>query len=295
MVDYAVGYGVKGADGRPVPHTVISAIEATAAKLGVREGEAGDGKLSADEHTTFELAYYDLASVLAPVTADTLRNTAGSNTNRSLWARVWHADSPARGFSRKLFFLSVAFALFVVGANWYLNYMAEVADTKTYASCRIILELLTPWMYGALGACVYLLRSAHIYIYQRSFDVRREPEYFNRLLLGAIAGGAITLFANHLVEDDGTVIQLSSAAIGFLAGYNTDLLFAAMERVSNALLPKIGIETVQRAPQTSRPVDLNELAKLHAKAKGADKDVYKAIIDHATEEAAKARKGRRGK
>ena len=46
-----------------------------------------------------------------------------------------------------------------------------------------------------VGACAYMLRSAHYFIYQRSFDTRRTPEYFNRILLGAISGGAIILFS----------------------------------------------------------------------------------------------------
>ena len=137
-------------------------------------------------------------------------------------------------------------AAFVILSGWYLQYKAEVGDTNSYRGRTIFFELLTPWMYGGLGACVYLLRSAHIYIYQRTFDVRRKPEYFNRILLGAIAGGAIILFANNVAGDDGTVIQLGSAALGFLAGYNTDLLFSAMERISGALLPKLGLDTMQR-------------------------------------------------
>ena len=32
------------------------------------------------------------------------------------------------------------------------------------------------------------VRTAHVFIYQRSFDVRRKPEYLNRILLGAASG-----------------------------------------------------------------------------------------------------------
>jgi len=298
LLQYAVGHGVKKADGQPIPQEIVKTIEQTASKLKLG-GKALT--LSVSERESFEFAYYELAAALAPVTADTLRATAGTRPgeNRGFWARIFQPDSAARRFSRELWFVSLFLAIFVVGSNVYLQVKASEGDTDKYIVCRTILELLVPWMYGALGACVYLLRSAHIYIYQRTFDVRREPEYFNRMLLGAISGGAIILFVNNIVGDDGSVIQLGSAAIGFLAGYNTDLLFAAMERVTNALLPKIGIETVQSAPASvARPVDLNEAAKLYDKAKNpADKAVHKAIIDHVTGSRAETTKpsGRKGR
>ena len=89
-----------------------------------------------------------------------------------------------------------------------------------------------------------MLRSAHYFIYQRSFDVRRTPEYFNRILLGAISGGAIILFVTNLINDDGSSINLGAAALGFVAGYSTDFLFNTIERIVTAIFPKVAVETV---------------------------------------------------
>jgi hypothetical protein len=162
-----------------------------------------------------------------------------------------------------------------------LNIIAVDGDTDLHLKWRTLVELLTPWLYGGLGACVYLLRSAHMYIYQRTFDVRRKPEYTNRIMLGAIAAGAIIMFTNNIAGDDGSVIQLSSAALGFLASYNTDLLFTAMERVINALLPKIGLDTVQKAPGPAGPVDINAIIEhaVHAKTP-EEKEHLHALAAH---------------
>jgi hypothetical protein len=135
---------------------------------------------------------------------------------------------------------------------------------------------------GGLGACVYLLRSAHIFIYQRCFNVRRKPEYFNRILLGAVAGGAILLFVDQVTNDEGQVVKLSSAALGFLAGYNTDFLFSTIERVMAALLPKVGIDSVQKAPGGTQPVNINDLAARMDNAEGADKELYRSMIARLT-------------
>lgn len=286
MLDYAISSGVKAADAHPISHDIVATIETTAGKLGLVDGKLGEAggtarnALSVAEWAAFDLAYYDLATALAPVTAETLRNTAGKAPSSRTWDELLRGDSPALRFTRALWYVSLFFAAFVLGSNWYLNVMAANTNTDTYLVSRTILELMTPWMYGGLGACVYLLRSAHTYIYQRTFDVRRQPEYINRILLGMIAGGAIILFANNIAGDDGTVIQLGSAALGFLAGYNTDLLFSALERISGALLPKLGIDTVQKAGAV-KPVDVNAIVDHAVEAKGAEKDHLHALAAHA--------------
>lgn len=98
---------------------------------------------------------------------------------------------------------------------------------------------VAPVLYGTLGACVFLLRSLHVHIYQRTFDRRHKPEYINRILLGTVSGGVIGLFYSpdpQTVAAAGVTASLSAA--GFLVGYNTDILFSTIERVSNALFPK---------------------------------------------------------
>jgi hypothetical protein len=82
--------------------------------------------------------------------------------------------------------------------------------------------------------------------------LRRKPEYFNRVLLGAISGGAIILFVNYLVDDGGTVLHLSSAALGFVAGYSTDFLFNAIERVVAAVFPKTDSDPKAQLQRTQK-------------------------------------------
>jgi hypothetical protein len=101
------------------------------------------------------------------------------------------------------------------------------------------------------GACAFLLRSAHSYIYGRSFDLRRKPEYTNRILLGAVSGGAIILFSDYLVSQEDTTVHVGSAALGFIAGYSTDFLFNTVERAVGALFPKTERPRPHRAPSAT--------------------------------------------
>ena len=287
LLDYAVSAGTKTADDLPIPQESVQQIESMAAKLGLLNGGAAAGavrNVAPEDWVAFELGYYDLAAALSPVTAETLRNTQSKPYALRSWFDIICGESVAISFTRRLWGWTVFFAAFVILSTWYLNIKAVEGDTDSYLWCRTILELLTPWAYGGLGACVYLLRSAHIYIYQRTFDVHRKPEYYNRILLGAVAGGAILLFVDHLTNDEGEIVQLSSAALGFLAGYNTDFLFNTIERVIAAILPKVGIDSTKKKTTEAaiKPVDINALTERMAKAKGAEKEFYKSLLAQLT-------------
>lgn len=324
MIEYAVQSGFKNADGATVPTDIIASIEMVAADLGLLDTKSSSDAVRAlppavptPEWIGFEAAYYRLSTIMAPVTAETLRNTEGTSREPEALAppdagpirkrlepigNFILGYSPAHRFSRALWLAAIGFALFVVASQWFLETIATEGDDSVWRKWRIIVQLLVPWSYGGLGSCVYLLKSAHIYIYQRTFDLRRKHEYFNRILLGTIAGGAIILLVNQITGEGGVTIQLSSAALGFLAGYSTDFLFSTIERVITAILPKVGLDSVQRVGKQGVPraaaLDVRDLADRYDKAQGPAKDFYKTLIEHASgvpggEQQSSATRGRR--
>jgi hypothetical protein len=256
LANYVISSGVKDSSGQLLPPADIAIIQQTAAMLGVidiKPDTAGlaVGTITLSQWLAFEQAYYRLASTLSPITAETLRNTrafAGDDAGgyfRRLFRKLRDC-SPAQRFNRTLWTFTIAFAAYVVLAEWGSSMLGMRTNATDFwiKGPRDFLQSLLPWAYGGLGACAYMLRSAHYFIYQRSFDVRRTPEYFNRIGLGAISGGAIILFVNNLANDDGSSINLGSAALGFVAGYSTDLLFNTIERIVTAIFPKVAVETV---------------------------------------------------
>jgi hypothetical protein len=256
---YAVSAGVQTSAGEPLSFADIGVIQGTAAKLGVFDPPA-EGKgpssssVTASEWIAFEQAYYRLAVAMSPVTAETLLTTqatmpdAGSNLRNRIFGY-----SPALRFTRMFALVAIIIGTFVVVAECLIYVWGQEADASKFLWQKNLLESLLPWAYGALGSCAYLLRSAHYYIYQRTFDLRRNPEYFNRVLLGAISGGAIILFVNYLVDEDGTVLHLSSAALGFVAGYSTDFLFNTIERVVAAVFPKTDSDPKAQPQKVQKP------------------------------------------
>jgi hypothetical protein len=255
---YAISSGYPTSSGEPLALSDIETIQNTAANLGFYADGSAPGSVSSAEWTAFEQAYYRLAFAMSPVTAETLAATEatapGADGVSSLRDRIF-GYSPALRFTRWFALVAIVIAAFVVLAECKVAEYGLEKEATTFFWKKTILESLLPWAYGGLGSCAYLLRSAHYFIYQRSFDLRRKPEYFNRVLLGAISGGAIILFVNYLVNDgDDTVLHLSSAAFGFVAGYSTDFLFNTIERVVAAIFPKTDSDPKVQPQRVQRPL-----------------------------------------
>jgi hypothetical protein len=202
---------------------------------------------SDQDRSDFEAAYRDLAQSMKPVTAATLRATLDA---------PWK-PSPARRFSKRLY-IWVFFAAAFIVADQVLTIMNPPPPTGAQPSAqqlptppapgapapgapaaqktggevaRDVSHAFLPFVFGLVGALTFLLRSAHSYIAERTFDLNRRPEYYNRMVLGFLGGGIALLF----IPSTATVGQ---NAVSFLVGYNTDYLFQMIERLAQAIFPK---------------------------------------------------------
>lgn len=188
----------------------------------------------------FLKAYDSLCAQTKPVTARTLRDTETEDAPKGLTGVL--KPKPPFFITRILWGTSIVFMVLAATTD-YLTTLHN-ADAQSLSesgdNLRQLLEVLEPFVYGGLGACAYLLRSAHALIAARAFDASYIPEYLNRIMLGVISGGAATLFAGAISDADETqrVVALSQAAVGFLAGYSTDFLFKTIERLLEALFPR---------------------------------------------------------
>lgn len=230
----------------------------------------------------FEAAYQRLAHLANPVTAATLDATEPT-TNPA-------GPSPATRWSRKLWVITIATVLFALLGDMLPEYVSNFAgppdDDQTHWWGNLLyfvsglLNRLTPFTYGCFGACVYLLRSVHQFIYRREFDMRRSSEHLNRMLLGAVSGGAAAMVITHVTSDGSAVTSLGAPTVGFLAGYNTDLLFTSLERIISAILPKRDeAKPLRGASQAPEPASLPMLIQALKEAKDdKDKELIRDII-----------------
>jgi hypothetical protein len=208
LLDFAV------AQGRPLPDELIERIKRAQNYIKGQQTWPPD-----EERSTFEKAYRDLAQLMKPVSAASLRDTADRK-----W-RGYPVASRAVVFSRQLYGF-VLLAALVILLDRIVPYDEEKSNISTFT------RPLLPFAFGLLGACMYLLRTAHSYIIDRTFDINRRPEYYNRMLLGFLSGSVILLFVNP------DSIGAGQSAVSFIVGYNTDYLFQTIERLGQAFFPK---------------------------------------------------------
>lgn len=288
LLDFAV------ANGLPVTDDVLQKIKNLEMAV-YRSAHGGDAfralaELGENELFDFERAYRDLAQAVAPVTAETLRDTLDVHGRWPLGLVAFFAKGPlsavkmsrAKRWSRILWFYTGLFLISILAIEIFDGvidgFYPRGEETENRLPHIILAGLLIviPFLYGGLGACAFLLRSCHEHIRNRRFDRYRIPEYYSRILLGIVSGGAILLFVEQ-IHADGEQINVSSAALGFLAGYNTDFLFKTVERVVEAILPKVGLETMRRdaARGTVPQTVLNNLLE---RLKKAQDDEEKAFL-----------------
>ena len=249
LLDYAVSGGWVPGEGQDVDEAIVKAIETAV------DSAQNEQLPHANVRTPFEIAYRDLCRLVAPVTVETLWATSPDSNEKNILT-PFTPMSRAGCWSRILVLYTALFAgavLIYEFLNVTLDQFGPATDAEdswdfaTYT--QVALSVMMPFIYGGLGACVFLLRSCHIYIHKRTFNPRRIPEYVNRILLGVVSGGVITLFVQEIGGDGDEVLRLSAAALGFLAGYNTEFLFQTLERVTAAILPKVGISSVRTETQ----------------------------------------------
>lgn len=105
----------------------------------------------------------------------------------------------------------------------------------------ILIHAINPFVFGTLGACVYLMRITSTKLHNRTFNPSRIPEHFNRLFLGTVSGGVIIVFLENTIwlgnSENG--VPLTAAGIGFIAGYSIEFLYQIIDRIIKAVLPTI--------------------------------------------------------
>lgn len=226
------------------------------------------GGLDSLEFTAVVDAYQELERLLGPTTAETLKATedvradmASEEKARSAAGRFVLTLRRRTYINLGLILLAhvVAYPLLWVGRsavppdddpNPLLDMVGGwLGDPNGWwpwlgvvvAVLGLISTYVIPFLYGALGADAYVLRRTTHKLAQRQFDPRQIPEYKSRFLLGTVSGGVIVLFVSTESFGVGTSAfgDLGAAAIGFLAGYSNEFLFATIERIIAAVLPRM--------------------------------------------------------
>jgi hypothetical protein len=234
------------------------------AEIRLAQGE----ELASEEFTRIVGYYQKLEHGFPNITTHTL-----AATEPEIPGRI--RTSPAGRYLIRLW----AGTIVVVAAIILANLVPQLVsgDSLVYQA----MNHLEPFLYGAFGAFAFILRVTEKRLWTREFVPARAPEHINRLVLGTLAGGAIILFFAE-IPDSGNSVQIGGAALGFIAGYSVDFLFQTIERVIGALLPKVGLESLEHRSQRRRDEEL--IRRYEALAQETDDENVRKIMRRLAEE-----------
>lgn len=119
---------------------------------------------------------------------------------------------------------------YVTDRNDYQRREIELRDQYVL---QVLQSYGLPLLYGLLGAVAYVLRCLIRNIRAATYTSQAAINYGVRIFLGALAGPVIGYF---ITPDSTTGVgSLSPMALSFLAGYNIELLFTAMDKIITAV------------------------------------------------------------
>lgn len=134
---------------------------------------------------------------------------------------------------------------------------------------RYVLDIIAPFLWGALGSCVYLLKRYSDLAEARIFDEDSMQGWGTRILLGAILGGVVQyLYDSSVFTSSG--LKLDANALGFLSGIGVKVVYGAIEKTISALGEAMNLDAVRKAPTRENAVR-KFLADAMAEETDADK------------------------
>jgi len=138
---------------------------------------------------------------------------------------------------------------------------------------------LLPMMYGLLGACAFVLRKLSDEIDKLTYAHDARVRYSLQLNIGLLAGLAVGWFIKP-GAGDATLVSLSPLALAFIAGYGSDLFFAALDKIVQAFAPASGSASKTIKEVTTGGIATTTTQSEEAHVAGSDTKTNDQLKDH---------------
>lgn len=206
------------------------------------EAEARSGDEQAPSADAFYAAYTRVSAQLYPVTGRTLRDTDPGDPRIPDSSPPNMANRWSGCMTRFLLGVLLAIIGIEIGQEilrkWFP--LDDPDDPALLFTAHVVwdaLLVILPFLYGWLGSMVRLVRASTYFHRARTFDRDRRREYYQRMALGAVAGGIILMLIDVDAVTTGE-FHIAAVAVAFVAGYEVRVLFEAIERLVLAIFPK---------------------------------------------------------
>jgi hypothetical protein len=161
-----------------------------------------------------------------------------------------------------LFFTTITLAALAVFNEILVSWSAdkifhpatsEGAPSLTYFLKEHIFHELTPFIWGALGGCIYLSMRLYDIALNRAFDRSRFHGWVLRVLLASIIG-AVTFYiiSPEKLTDGG--VPIATKTLAFLAGLGVKVVYGAFEKLIDTMVEKFNLDSLRRAPSDKAKV-----------------------------------------
>jgi hypothetical protein len=183
------------------------------------------------------LAHYaSLTALTKPVNGRTLLDTNHAN-----------------GTLGWLAFVSVVFLLTGLGISMLGDWLANQPEPEEGVRLTLflvhqhVLSILEPFVWGSLGACVYLLKALYDFAQDRQFDKEKLHGWWLRVVLGGVL--ALVVVRLFDLKKLGTVegAELDAVAVAFLVGLGIKVVYGAFERLVGLLAEKMDLGAIRVA------------------------------------------------
>jgi len=182
--------------------------------------------------------------------------------------------------SETKFFMATTFIFFVLAVGslavsaWFANELPPDDWLRGYGAVLLhTLQFFTPFLWGALGAGVYILKRVTDVAADNQFDPDKFQGWLTRLTLGGILGGIITYIVDPSTFGE---VTLSSTAIAFLTGLGAKIVYGGLMRLLQILSEKMNLESLK--VQRSKKDIITEFIAKEISSTNPDTEVEKYKI-----------------
>ena len=186
------------------------------------------------------VAYAELSKSVAPITGASIVDS--ENVDRMV--------RPLLIFTLVFVFL----ALFIGALSAWVDAHPNEEDVvwlDVVYKIQIFLEYPAPFLWGALGSCVYLLKRYTDLAEARQFDEDSQQGWGTRIILGAILGGIIQYIYDAKTFTNAG-INLNANALGFLCGIGVKVVYGALEKTIAAISNAMNLDSVKKATPSNK-------------------------------------------
>jgi hypothetical protein len=217
-----------------------------------------------------EELYAILAELVNPVTVLTLRTTSEEYAvqRSSRWGSVFFgASSVGRNFFRQLFWIAMLL-------------VSLISLRKLIGGPEDSLAFVDPFLYGALGALIYLYKDLTKLYINRTLHPKKLSTNWLRLFMGALTGALIVNLFGQFFDSASADMGVSKVAIGFLAGYSVEFFYRSLDRIIEIITPKGKRQKDSTVPMTPKQAQIETLTKsLKEMTNEADKATIRLLLE----------------